>query len=241
MLGMTVLSFLDDRLAVANMPFLFSSYEDADKLLFNGEGHKVLDNIMKENGMISLDYGEAGFRQITNNKREVHAPADMEGLKFRILSTCPMFFDLYGALGANPTSLNMSEVFTSLQQDVVDGQENAVDTIRSWKINEVQKHITLWNGVYDAVAFVASPKLMDSLSDEDKELIYDCAKQAMEFQRQTNRAAEESILEEFSKTMKITTLTAEETEAFKEAVKPVYDKWYDKIGADVMEAFGYKR
>lgn len=238
MFGMTVLSFLDDRLAVVNMPFSFSSYEDVDKVLFNGEGRQALNTVLEENGMIALDYGEAGFRQITNSKRIVRTPEDMRGLKFRILATCPMFFDLYNALGANPTAMNMSEVFSALQQGVVDGQENAVDTAKSWKINEVQDYITLWNGVYDAIPLVASPKLMDNLSEEDKALFYDCARQAMEFQRKINRENEATILEEFSKSITVTTLTEEETEAFKKAVKPVYDSWYNKIGADIMKAFG---
>ena len=165
--GMTILSFLDDRLAVVNMPFLIPSQGDADALIFdeNAESRKILDKVIGDNGMVSLSFGEAGFRQISNNKREIKSPEDMKGLKFRVLSTCPMFFDLYNALGANPTAINMSEVFTSLQQGVVDGQENAVDTFMSYNLNEVQSYITCWNGVYDAVAFVASPQFMSGLSE----------------------------------------------------------------------------
>ena len=132
LVGMTVLSYIDDRLAVVNMPFLIPTYEDADTLLFDpeAEGRQLLDQALEENGMVSLAFGEAGFRQITNSKHEIRKPEDLSGIKLRILSTCPMFFDLYDALGANPTSMNMSEVFTSLQQNVIDGQENAVDTIQ---------------------------------------------------------------------------------------------------------------
>ncbi len=241
--GMTVLSFLDDRLAVVNMPFLIPTYDDADALVYDkeAESRKLLDTAINENGLVSLAYGEAGYRQLTNNKTEIKTPDDMKGLKFRILSTCPMFFDLYETLGANPTAINMSEVFTSLQQGVVDGQENAVDTDKSYKLNEVQKYITCWNGVYDSVAFVASPKFMDSLSDEDKALIYECAEEAMAFQRDEQRAAEEDILAEFGQTMTVTKLTDDEVNVFKDAVQPVYDKWYDLIGADLMQAFGYSK
>lgn len=241
--GMTVLSFLDDRLAVVNMPFLITSFEQADALIFdkNAESRKILDSVIGENGMVSLAFGEAGYRQLTNNKREIHTPEDMKGLKFRILATCPMFFDLYETLGANPTAINMSEVFTSLQQGVVDGQENAVDTARSYKLNEVQDYVTCWNGVYDAVSFVASPKFMESLSEADQALIYECAEEAMKFQKEASRASEEEVLAEFEETMTITKLTDEEINAFFEAVQPVYDKWYDAIGADIMAAFGYTK
>ena len=241
--GMTVLSFLDDRLAIVNMPFLIPTYDDADALIYDkeAESRKMLDEVINENGLVSVAFGEAGYRQLTNNKKEIKTPDDMKGLKFRILSTCPMFFDLYETLGANPTAINMSEVFTSLQQGVVDGQENAVDTDKSYKLNEVQKYITCWNGVYDSVAFVASPKFMDSLSDDDKALIYECAEEAMAFQREEQRATEEEILAEFGQTMTVTKLTDDEINVFKDAVQPVYDKWYDLIGADLMETFGYSK
>ena len=244
MFGMTVLSFVDDRLAVVNVPFLINSYEDADKYLFdkNADSRKKLDTIMTENRMIPVAYGEAGFRQITNSKRDIHLPKDMEGLKFRVLGTCPMFFDLYTALGANPTSINMSDVFTSLQQGVVDGQENAVDTTRSYKLQEVQKHLTCWNGVYDAVSLQASPVFWNRISEDDRKIITQCAEQAMAEQIAEVRASEKAILEEFKSVgVAVTYLTAEETEAFRKAVRPVYDKWVSAIGEDLLVSFGYKK
>ena len=165
----------------------------------------------------------------------------MKGLKFRVLSTCPMFFDLYNALGANPTAINMSEVFTSLQQGVVDGQENAVDTFMSYNLNEVQSYITCWNGVYDAVAFVASPQFMSGLSEDDQKLVRDCAKQAMDFQREISRAGEQEILTRMGETMTVTYLSDEEIGVFRDAAAGVYDQWYDAIGADIMTAFGYEK
>lgn len=238
--GMTVLSFLDDRLAVINMPFMIPSYDVADKLIYNenAKSRVLLDEVMKENGLIPLAYGEAGFRQITNNKREIKSPKDMKGLKFRVLGTCPMFFDLYKALGANPTSINMGEVFTSLQQGVVDGQENAVDTTKSFKLNEVQNYITCWNGVYDSIAFIVSPKFWENLNENDKNLILSCAKQAMKEQRMEQRAQEAKILKEFSDDMTITTEKDIDIAAFKEKVKPVYNQWCEKIGPNVVSAFG---
>lgn len=244
MFGMTVLSFVDDRLAVVNMPFLINSYKDADKYIFdaNADSRKQLDAVMTENNMIPVAYGEAGFRQITNNKREIHTPADLSGLKFRVLGTCPMFFDLYTTLNANPTSINMSDVFTSLQQGVVDGQENAIDTTRSYKLQEVQDYITCWNGVYDAVSLQASPVFWNGISAEDQAVITECAEKAMAEQVESVRASESDILKEFEEAgMTVTQLTEEESAAFKEAVQPVYDKWTDAIGADLLASFGYTK
>lgn len=242
MFGMTVLSFLDDRLAVVNMPFLINSTEDADRYIYdvNAESRQALDEILAENGMVSVAFGEAGFRQITNRKHEIRTPEDLKGLKIRVLGTCPMFFDLYGQLGADPTAMNMSEVFSALQQGVVDGQENAVDTAKSYRLSEVQKYITCWNGVYDAVAFVASPVFWDQVGD-DAAMIRECAEQAMAEQVESCRASEASILEEFAQTMTVTHLTDEEIAAFKAAVDPVYDVWAEKIGLDLLAKFGYEK
>lgn len=242
MFGMTVLSFLDNRLAVVNMPFLINSAKDADQYIFDkeAESRKALDSILLENGMVSLAYGEAGFRQVTNSKREIRKPEDLKGLKIRVLATCPMFFDLYSALGADATAMNMSEVFTALQQGVVDGQENAVDTAKSYRLDEVQKYITCWNGVYDAVAFVASPVFWDKVS-EDSDTIRACAEQAMQEQIESCRASESGILKEFESKMTVTYLTDLQVAAFKEAVMPVYDLWEGKIGAELLAAFGYAK
>lgn len=243
MFGMTVLSFVDDRLAVVNMPFLIHSTDDADKYIFDteAESRKLLDGILEENKMISVAFGEAGFRQITNSKKEIHSPADMNGLKFRVLGTCPMFFDLYTELGANPTSINMSDVFTSLQQGVVDGQENAIDTTNSYKLQEVQKYLTCWNGVYDAVSFQASPVFWGTLSADDQAVVKKCAEQAMAEQVTSVRNSEAEILKEFEDVgMTVTVLTDEEVSVFKEAVKPVYEKWTPAIGEDILKAFGYE-
>lgn len=240
MFGMTVLSFLDDRLAVVNMPFLINSTADADRYIYDtqAESRLALDAILAENGMVSVAFGEAGFRQITNSKKEIRTPEDMKGLKIRVLGTCPMFFDLYGQLGADPTAMNMSEVFSALQQGVVDGQENAVDTAKSYRLNEVQNYLSCWNGVYDAVAFVASPIFWKQVGD-DAGMIQECAAQAMAEQIASCRAAEESILAEFEATMTITHLSDDEIALFKTAVDPVYDIWAEKIGMELLSKFGY--
>lgn len=104
----------NQQTAVVNMPFLINSTEEAERYIYdeNAESRKALDDILAENSMISVAFGEAGFRQITNIKREIRKPEDLKGLKIRVLGTCPMFFDLYGQLGADPTAMNMSEVFS---------------------------------------------------------------------------------------------------------------------------------
>lgn len=115
-----------------------------------------------------------------------------------------------------------------------------MDTAKSYRLSEVQKYITCWNGVYDAVAFVASPVFWEKAGN-DAAMIQECAVQAMAEQVASCRASEASILEEFAQTMTVTHLTEEETAAFEAAVEPVYDIWTDKIGADLLAKFGYQK
>ena len=239
--GVVLWAGLDDRFTVLNMPFLLPSFEKVDATFYNGPGVPALNQVARENGVIPLAWGEAGYRQISNSKREVHKPEDMKGLKFRIPGT-PMFFDLFGAMGANPTTINMSEVFTALQQGVADGQENAVDTARGYNIHEVQKYLTLWNGVYDGILFASSPDFWESLSPEEQKALEECAKEAMAFQRDRCRTTVNDTHTFFKQAgMTITELTPEEIAAFRAASQPVYDKWEKKIGTDLLATFGYQK
>lgn len=239
--GFCIFSTIDERCTVVNMPFIMPTYDDVDSIFFNGEGSKALDKIVEENGLVSLGWGESGYRQITNNTREITKPEDMKNIKFRIPSM-PMFFDLYNVLGTNTTTISMGEVYTSLQQGVIDGQENAVDTARSYNLQDVQNYMTCWNGVYDPILFSASPKLWNSLSDADKELFSKCAKEALEYQIKLNRDETEQIWSEFEEAgCHVTHLNDDQIAAFKDATASVYDTWYDKIGADLLKAFGYTK
>ncbi len=236
--GITLLSSVDERFTIINMPFLLPTYDDVENVFVNGPGAVALDKVVAENNLISLGYGCGGYRQILNSKVDIHTPADIQGLKIRVVSA-PMLFDYYNAMGANTVSMNMSEVYSSLQQGVIDGQENGIDTAKSYNIYEVTKYVTCWNGVWDGILFNASPHFWDTLSDEEKTIFQDCAKEAMQYQRELARSNETAILEDVSKTMTVTYLTAEEVDAFRQAAAPIYEKWSGAIGEELLTAFGY--
>lgn len=231
-----IYSILDDRFGVASAPFLFKDKEGVDKV-FNGAGGEALAEILQEKNVEVLGYGENGFRQITNSKHEVKSPADMKGLKIRIPGIT-MYTDLYRALGADPTTMAYSEVFTSLQQGTIDGQENPIDVIHSSKLNEVQDYVTTWNYSYDPLVLGINKKLFDSMSAEDQELFKKLGKAAAEYQVQMAREKEAEQIEELKEAgMQFYAPTEEELEQFKEAVQPVYDKYESIWGKDLLEKF----
>ncbi|MCM3610164.1 DctP family TRAP transporter solute-binding subunit [Planococcus sp. MERTA32b] len=231
-----IYSILDDRFGVASAPFLFADTDEVDPV-FAGEGGDMLKEILAEKGVHALGYGQNGFRQITNSVQEVKAPEDLNGMKIRIPGIT-MYTDLYRELGTDPQTMTFSEVFTALQQGTIDGQENPIDVIYSSKLAEVQDYITMWNYSYDPLVLGMNKKLYDSMSDADKELIDRLGKEAAEYQVEIAREKEASQIEELEAAgMQFYYPTEEELALFEEAVQPVYEKYEDIWGADLLKAF----
>ena len=232
----------EEKLSVMTMPWLFpNGYDDVDQYLLNGEGGRageMLKDILSEYDLHCMGIAENGFRQLTTNK-EINSLEDLKGLKIRIPSN-NMYISLFKMLGADPTSMSFGEVFTSLQQGTIDGQENPYDTIRSGKLQEVQKYMTIWNYSYDAIALSASGKVWNSLSDEDKAIFTQAAQEACAKEVEESRKMDSEIIQQFKdEGMEITELTPDQIAAFQEKVAPIYDEYRDVIGDDTFAAFGY--
>ncbi|MDR1242645.1 MAG: DctP family TRAP transporter solute-binding subunit [Deltaproteobacteria bacterium] len=230
----------EPKLTICTMPWIFpGGYASVDETFFNGPGSAYFKELIEKKNVKVLGFGENGFRQVTNNVREIRSPADMRQLKIRT-PPIAMYVDLFKLFGADPTVMSFAEVFTALQQGTIDGQENPLDTIRAAKIQEVQKHISLWNYSWDPIALSVSNKVWNRLSDADKQVFLEAGAIACKMQVEASRALDKQNLELFGKTMKIAELTPEEVKAFQEAAAPIYQSYKDKIGADAFKAFGYE-
>ena len=221
---------------VFSLPFMFPSYEAVDAVVNSEAGEKLLD-VLGNYNMVGLAYGENGFRELTNNVRPIKSPDDMKGLKIRVVT--PIYIDIMRALGANPIAMNWGEVFTSLQQGVIDGQENpVVGIIIPNKIYEVQKYMTNWHYSYDALVLAVNKDVWESFPAELQEQIQRAADDAMAYQIQISReglAEGNDFLRD--KGMEVTDLTPEQLAPFKELTKPVYDEYAEKVGLDIVKAF----
>ena len=235
-----IMQAFEEKLTVLTMPWLFTNGSDSvDELLFTGEGGQAIMDLIEAKGAHPLALGENGFRQLTNNVRPVQSPADMKGMKVRIPSN-NMYISLFKMLGADPTTMNWGETFTALQQGTIDGQENPYDTIRSGKVNEVQKYMTIWNYSYDPIVLSVSQQVWDSLSDADKAVFEQAAKDAMAAEVEASRAMDADIIQQFKDGgMEVNELTDEQVAEFQKVVAPVYDEWRDRIGDDLFAAFDY--
>lgn len=130
------------ELTIEDLPYMFATREDGYKALDGGYGDKINEIIASDGQIRNLGFMELGYRHMTNNVRPINTPDDMKGIKFRT-TTSDLRLAVFEALGAQPVSMSFSEVFTGLQQNVIDGQESPLSTIDSSSFAEVQKYLSL--------------------------------------------------------------------------------------------------
>ncbi|EFV78499.1 TRAP transporter substrate-binding protein [Cytobacillus firmus] len=220
---------------VFDLPFTVPNEEVADKVLDGPFGDKMLE-MVDQQGLVGLAWWENGFRNLTNDVKPVAGMEDVKGLKIRTMEN-EIHLDAWKALGANPTPMAFTELFTAMQQGTIDGQENPYPTILLSKYPEVQKHISNTNHVYTPFIFLFSKKIWEELSAEQQDIISKAAVEAGKFNRERTREVADESLETLKKEMTFTEIKEGEFEKFQEAVKPVIDKYKDKIGAEIVDEF----
>lgn len=169
------------ELQVFGVPFLFENRKQVYGVLDGPVGQELAD-IMLAKGFVNLAFWEVGFRNVTNNTRPVKTPEDMKGLKIRVQES-KIWIEFMKSLGAIATPIPFGELYTALQQKVVDGQENPVATIYSMKFYEVQKYLSLTGHTYEPAAVLANPKWFNALSAEHRAILREAAAATAEYQR----------------------------------------------------------
>jgi TRAP-type transport system periplasmic protein len=223
------------EVAILDIPFLFRNTKVADFIL-DGKIGQDLNAKLEAKGLYNLAWSEMGFRYLTNSVREIKAPRDIKGLKLRTMEN-PIHLATWRLLGANPTPMPVSEVFTALKQQAIDGQENPVVAISGWKFYEVNKYITLTGHVYSTLSFLYSKKLLDSYAKEDQELIRQIAKETGIKGREIARSDEVKYIEDIKKSglATFTELTADQKKAFQNATASVWDVVSEKTGPELIK------
>ncbi len=225
--------FLDSRFDVYDLPWLFPSHEVAWQALDGALGD-LGKKWLRKKGFVGLAWGTNGFRQLTNNKHPIRRPEDLSLIKFRVAGT-RMYLRIFQLLGGNAVTMNFGEVFSSLQQGVIDGQENPLSVIASSRLYEVQKYLTIWDYSFDPLLLSMNASRFDRLSADLQKIFQESAREAMDFQRKLV-ARDDKTLPNFlkNKGMKVARLTGVERAMFRERVKPIYEEWRSKLGQSVM-------
>ncbi|MFC7062164.1 TRAP transporter substrate-binding protein [Halobacillus seohaensis] len=220
--------------SVFDIPFLFPNEQVADQVLDGEVGQDLLKKLESQD-LVGLSYWENGFRDLTNSERAVATKEDFEGLKIRTMEN-DLHLDAFKALGANPTPMAFTELFTAMQQGTVDGQENPYATIYLQKFYEAQDHVSNTHHIYSPFVFLMSKSFYDGLSEEQQTIVKDAAVEAGKYQRELNREANEKYLQSLQdEGMTYTEITPEAREEMVEAVQPVVDEYKSKIGEETVE------
>jgi TRAP-type transport system periplasmic protein len=217
---------------VLDLPFLFRDYDHARGVLDGELGQELLAKV-DEAGFKALAWTENGFRHITNSQRPVKTPADLDGMKIRTMEN-PIHMTAFEALGAAPTPMSFAELFTALQQGVVDAQENPIVVISVSKFSEVQDHLTLSGHLYSPAIIIMSQSRWDSLSEEQRGWVMEAAKASVEVTRNRVTELEETGVDQLREAgMEV--VTEIDREAFEAAVQPAYEQYTSQFGDEMIE------
>jgi C4-dicarboxylate-binding protein DctP len=230
------------QLALFDLPFLFKDIGHLHRVQDGPVGQKLKDMVTKK-GFIALNFWDNHFKQLSSSKKALIKPSDAKGQKFRIMSS-KVLEAQFQAVGANPQMMPFSAVYSGLQQGVIDGQENTNSNIFTKKFYEVQTDLTVTNHGYLGYLVVLSKKFWNRLSPELQANVVQAMNEATTKEREL---AEELNTKQFNlikdyanKTgkLKIHTLTQKQIQAWRDAVSPIYSKFYSKkkIGKDLIEA-----
>lgn len=216
------------EMALWDAPFLISNTKEADAMLDGPVGDKIR-NKLQDKGLVGLVYWENGFRNLTNSKRAINKVEDLEGIKLRVMQN-NVYLNSFKTLGANAVPMAFSELFSALETNTVDGQENPFNTILSSKFYEVQKYVTVTNHVYAPWIVLVSKKWWDQLSKDEQKILNDAAKISRDFERKDTRdEAAKAVADLKAKGMQINELPPAEAARMRDKLTRVYAT----IGADI--------
>lgn len=222
---------IDPKFGIEALPYAWPTHEAAYKA-FDGKLGKYLFDLLGKKGIVGLAWWENGFRHITNNKKPVVKPEDLKGLKLRVTPD-KMRLDTFKLLGAAPMAINFGELYSALQQGVVDGQENPYAIIYSNAFNEVQKYLSKSGHIWGSAVLCVNSDVWNKLSAKDKETVRKLAQKWCAAQRKETIKEENEFLDKLkAKGMKVNDV---DKAAFQKAVQPVWKSYESTFGKELMD------
>jgi len=224
---------INPRTAIFDLPYLFESRDDVAAMIDSPAGDLLREGFSDE-GMELLALWDNGYRVITNNVRPIETPADLDGLRIRTPNST-FRVTMFETLGANPTPLSFSEVYSALDQGVVDGQENPVNVVNSALLYEVQDYLSVSNHVYLPTFLLFSQQTLESLPDDVRETLTEIAVEMGDWSREWGENNTQETLADLEGKIEINEV---DFAAFQQAAQPLYtdDLFTSEIGSDMIDA-----
>jgi tripartite ATP-independent transporter DctP family solute receptor len=231
--GAAFLTRIVPELEAVSLPFLFPSREAAFKTI-DGPVGQLLDQKLGDKGFISLGWMELGSRNVTNSKRPIKSMADLKGLKIR-LQPNETHLATFRALGTNPVAMDVKELYSALEQGVVDGQENPYSIIQAGRFGEVQKYLSNTGHFFDFIAIVANRKQFQALKPEYQQAVRTAMSAAIAHQRKLAVELDNKALEELKKKMQYDTLSPQAIEEMRTATVLVVEQVKKRAGPELVD------
>lgn len=221
----SVMSSYVDDVAAVDIPYLIENYDHADRVFEGETGDYYAKEIQDLMGTHVLDIWEVGFRELTNSDHPVNSIEDVKGLKIRTMDN-KIHQAFWKSLGADPVPMSWNEAYTAMQQKAIDGQENPLSIILGNNVAEVNKELALTDHVYSSIFFLISDNAWNALTDEQRQIFSECAKEAGVCEREEQRNQEKDALDKLEALgMKV---TEPDKTAFIEASKKFQDQYKEK-------------
>ena len=222
-----------DEFMLFDLPYVFENHKHAYAFLDSEHGEELARLAEEGMNVKFLAWMENGFRHNTNSVRPIEKPSNLEGINHRTQES-RVQVDTWEALGANATPMAWTEVYTALQQGVMDSQENPLATIYDVNVYEVQDYLNITQHVYSPAPLMMGLDLFNSFSEEDQAIIIEAAQIALPVQREASQELEQRYLGQLEELGM--TVTHPDLAPFREAVKPVLEEWAPTVGAELVDA-----
>ncbi|WP_051261454.1 DctP family TRAP transporter solute-binding subunit [Desulfovibrio inopinatus] len=231
LVGTAVLGQFQPQISIFDLPFLFQDRDHA-YISLDTVGMEIGKDL-EPKGIKLLGYMENGIRHVTNNVRPVKTPADMDGLKIRVM-TNKTYVEMMKALGASPTPMAFGELYSAMQQGTVDGQENPSAHIWTKRFFEVQKYASKTAHAYSPEPLVISMITWNRLNEKQQAVLTEAAKEAVAWQRALSEKMDREYWDKIIATGKMEVIEVDRDQ-FAEATKPVYAMFADVVGQDNID------
>ncbi|MHB0871770.1 MAG: TRAP transporter substrate-binding protein [Chloroflexota bacterium] len=219
-------------LDVMTLLFLSTSIEKVYAAV-DGDFGKRLDADAQKAGLKILGWWYAAPRQFCNNRRPINTPDDLSGLKIRVINS-PVWVKSITALGANPVAMDFGEIYSALQQNVIDGYENLATDVYRGKFYEVIKYMSMSYHLYDVFTVFINKKLFDGFTPDQQKMVGEAIRTATTWQRPAQAADIEESMTQLRKLIAVNDISAQNLALFKEKVRPVYSQFEQDLGKDLI-------
>ncbi len=223
------------EIAILGIPYLYDSHAHAWRVYDSDFGKRFADLCLRKTGIRMLAIADNGLRHFTNSLRPIVTPADMKGMKIRIMPS-PVFKSLVESLGASPSAIPWGELATALQSKVVDGQENGVTNILAASLYQYQKYITLDGHVWSIHSYMMNDKFFKSLTPDQQKVVVEATKIACGIHRKMTSDQDLGARPILTKLgMQVTELTPQQVGAFRNLAQPPVKAYVEKeVGKDLV-------